>query len=436
MSLIALNKEWERIETLAGFLIESRKGKEIGKDRLDQLRNLQDSVLEARSNGAWSRVVQQRLDRLEYDVLACAVAPEISPRLAWMYQSLHGRQNELYPTLHFLQELLSLEPDDAPALYAAIDEDGRLRRGRLIRRDGQGPFSTIQPAPGVIERLIERPYRLSAPPGTTPVTTRADWDDLVLPAGQIEMLREFLAYLTCHDTVVGEWGGNPCGGPIALFSGPSGTGKTYAASVLANALGWPLFRVDLGRLVSKYIGETEKNLNALFDCAHDAQMILQFDEADSLFSKRGEVKEARDRYANLEVSHLLARIELHRGPCILTTNLRDQLDPAFARRFQVVIDFPKPDRIARKSLWQQQLPPRAPVDASVDLDLVAAAAALTGGNIRNAALHAAVLAARAGASINLHHIAKSVWRELAKEGRPVNVSEIGALGHFLERKRS
>ncbi len=436
MSLAALNKEWERIETLAGFVVDSRKGADIGEDRLDQLRSLQESVLQARSDGVWSGLVGQELDRLEYDVLACAIAPEISPRLAWMYQSLHGRPNEPYPTLHFLQELLSLEPDDTPALYAAVDEDGRLRRGRLIRLDGYGPFSTIQPAAGVTNRLLERPVRQTPPPGTTPVTTRADWDSLVLPAGQIEMLREFLAYVTCHDIVVGEWGGNPCGGPIALFSGASGTGKTYAASVLASALGWPLFRVDLGRLVSKYIGETEKNLNALFDHAHDAPMILQFDEADSLFSKRGEVKEARDRYANLEVSHLLARIETHRGPCVLTTNLRDQLDQAFARRFQVVIDFPKPDRAARKALWRRLLPPRAPLDTSVDLDLVADAAALTGGNIRNAALHASVLAARAGVPISLHHIARSIWRELAKEGRPVNISEIGALGHFLERKRA
>lgn len=436
MSLAALDKEWERIETLAGFLIESRKGTEIEGDRLEQLRDLQESVLEARRCGAWSGIVQPELDRLEYDVLACAIAPEISPRLAWMYQSLHGRSNEFYPTLHFLQELLSLEPGDTPALYAAVDEEGRLRRDRLIRLDGSGPLSTVQPAPGVTERLIDRPFRVPAPPGTTPVLMRATWKDLVLPEGQIEMLREFLAYLTCRHTVVEEWGGNPCGGPIALFSGASGTGKTYAASVLAGALGWPLFRVDLGRLVSKYVGETEKNLNALFDAAHDMDMILQFDEADSLFSKRGQVKEARDRYANLEVSHLLARIEVHRGPCILTTNLRDQLDPAFARRFQVVIDFPKPDGNARRVLWERQLPARAPLDPSVDLDLIAHATALTGGNIRNAALHAAVLAAHAGTPITLHHITKSIWRELAKEGRPVNLSEIGALSPFLAGSRS
>jgi SpoVK/Ycf46/Vps4 family AAA+-type ATPase len=166
-------------------------------------------------------------------------------------------------------------------------------------------------------------------------------------------------------------------------------------------------------------------------------MILQFDEADSLFSKRGEVREARDRYANMEVSHLLARIEAHTGPCILTTNLRDQMDPAFARRFHVVIDFPRPDRAARRLLWQRLLPPRAPLGPCVDLDLVAEAADISGGGIRNAATHAAVLAASdGGKALEISHIARAVWSELGKEGRPVAAGEIGLLAAHLDRRRS
>ena len=155
--------------------------------------------------------------------------------------------------------------------------------------------------------------------------------------------------------MVGLWHGQSVGGPVALFTGPSGTGKTFAAAVLAGALGWPLYRVDLGRLVSKYVGETEENLNRLFDAAHGQPMVLQFDEADALFAKRGEVKEARDRYANMEVSHLLTRIEAHDGPCILTTNLRKQLDSAFTRRFQLVVEFPRLDAAARSELWRRQI---------------------------------------------------------------------------------
>jgi SpoVK/Ycf46/Vps4 family AAA+-type ATPase len=160
-------------------------------------------------------------------------------------------------------------------------------------------------------------------------------------------------------------------------------------------------------------------------------MVLQFDEADALFAKRGEVKEARDRYANMEVSHLLSRIENHRGPCILTTNMRSQMDAAFTRRFQVIVDFPRPDTPSRASLWRLLLPPRAPLAARVDCDELARAVTLTGAGIRNAALHAAFLAAERGHAIDLPDIALAVWRELGKEGRELNLSELGALARHL-----
>jgi SpoVK/Ycf46/Vps4 family AAA+-type ATPase len=245
------------------------------------------------------------------------------------------------------------------------------------------------------------------------------------------MLREFLLWITHKQRVVGEWGGKDCGGPVALFSGPSGTGKTFAAAVITAELGWPLYRVDLGRLVSKYIGETEKNLNRLFGAAHGQPMILQFDEADSLFSKRGEVREARDRYANMEVSHLLARIESHQGPVILTTNLRNHLDPAFARRFQVVVDFPRPDEAARGQLWEKLLPPKAPRHEDLDCAFLGKAVNLTGGNIRNAALMGAYLAAEQNAAISLGHITLAVWRELGKDGRELARADLGALAPHL-----
>jgi SpoVK/Ycf46/Vps4 family AAA+-type ATPase len=247
------------------------------------------------------------------------------------------------------------------------------------------------------------------------------------------MLREFVWWIHHRPVVVGEWGGGSCGGPVALFAGPSGTGKTFAAAVIAGELGWPLYRVDLGRLVSKYIGETEKNLNRLFDAAHGRPMVLQFDEADALFSKRGEVKEARDRYANMEVSHLLARIEAHDGPCILTSNLRRNLDAAFARRFQVVVDFLRPDATARSRLWSRLLPPRAPRAPGVDPEFLGAAVNLTGGGIRNAALHSAYLAAGTGTPISLAHVALAVWRELGKDGRDLALTDLGPLAPHLPR---
>ena len=278
---------------------------------------------------------------------------------------------------------------------------------------------------------MDWPQAEIAPPGAIRVRQRASWEELVLPAEREIMLREFLLWLKHRDTVVHQWGGKTVGGPVALFSGPSGTGKTFAATVLATELGWPLYRVDLARLVSKYIGETEKNMGRLFDAVHGRPMVLQFDEVDALMSKRGEIKEARDRYANMEVSYLLTRIEDHEGPCILTTNLRTQIDKAFSRRFQIVVEFPRPDEAARMRLWSLMVPPRAPRHADVDFDLLARAVNLTGGNIKNAALHAAYLAADDNRCISMAHIATAVFRELAKDRPQLSQNDLGPLAEYL-----
>jgi SpoVK/Ycf46/Vps4 family AAA+-type ATPase len=244
------------------------------------------------------------------------------------------------------------------------------------------------------------------------------------------MLREYLLWLRHRQTVVSSWGGRATGGPIALFAGPSGTGKTLAASVIASELGWPLYRVDLARLVSKYVGETEKNIGRLLDGASGKPLVLQFDEVDALMSRRGEVKDPRDRYANMEVSYLLTRLEEHDGPCVLTTNLRAQIDKAFFRRFQMVVEFPRPDAPARARLWDIMLPPRGPRAPNVDLQLLSSVN-MTGGSIRNAALHAAYLAAEDAAPIDLGHIAIGVFREFAKERPRVMRADLGSLARHL-----
>ncbi len=430
-----LSLEWERIGLLGQILAESRQGRDISDETVEHLRRLQQQVenLRNRQQG-WQAVVPMALSTIEFDVLACVLAPEAEPRLGWLFQSLQPGSATPYPTPALLQEILAMAPEDSPLLYNALTETGTLRRNGLIEVDGGDPFQPVRPRPGVSARLLGRPLIAGDLPGALPVRQAVGWKDLVLPADRVAMLREFLLWITHKTKVVGEWGGGDCGGPIGLFSGPSGTGKTFAAGVLATELGWPLYRVDLGRLVSKYIGETEKNLNRLFDAAHGQPMILQFDEADSLFSKRGEVREARDRYANMEVSHLLARIESHHGPVILTTNLRKHLDPAFARRFQVVVDFPRPDGEARARLWQLLLPPRAPREPQVDPVFLGAAVNLTGGSIRNAALHAAYLAAGCNTPLNLAHVALAVWREIGKDGRELSPTDLGALAAHLPRE--
>lgn len=427
--------EWERIELLGHLLAESRQGRTATAGLLERLQKLQWQVAKNRSEKqGLCEMLNVPLEPLELDVLACCLAPEAEPRLGWLFQTLQPGAPQPYPSPALLQELLVIGSEESSDLYAVLAESASLRKFGLIDLDETDPFHPVRPVPGLTARLLGRPPVNASLPGATLVQTKVGWDDLVLPADRMIMLREFLLWITHKQRVVEEWGGQDCGGPVALFSGPSGTGKTFAAAVLATELGWPLYRVDLGRLVSKYIGETEKNLNRLFDAAHGQSMILQFDEADSLFSKRGEVKEARDRYANMEVSHLLARIESHQGPVILTTNLRKQIDPAFARRFQVVVEFPRPDEAARQQLWEKLLPPKAPRQKELNCALLGKAVNLTGGNIRNAALMSAYLAAGQNEMINLQHVTLAVWRELGKDGRELTRADLGTLAPYLKEE--
>jgi ATPase family associated with various cellular activities (AAA) len=432
LSADRLASEWERVELLGHLLAASRQGRQAPSGLLERLRKLQRQVEKDRREGkGLCGAVPSPLNFLELDVLACVMAPEAEPRLAWLFQTLQPGASQPYPSAALLQELLDISPEASSDLYAALGESSALRKFGLVDVEGADPFQPVRPASGLTARLLGRPVVNGSLPGATLVQITASWDDLVLPPDRLTMLREFLLWITHKQRVVEEWGGQDCGGPVALFSGPSGTGKTFAAAVITAELGWPLYRVDLGRLVSKYIGETEKNLNRLFSAAHGQSMVLQFDEADSLFSKRGEVKEARDRYANMEVSHLLARIESHQGPVILTTNLRNHLDPAFARRFQVVIDFPRPDETARGQLWEKLLPPKAPRQKDLNCAFLGKAVNLTGGNIRNAALMGAYLAAEQNTAISLGHISLAVWRELGKDGRELTREDLGTLVPYL-----
>jgi hypothetical protein len=249
----------------------------------------------------------------------------------------------------------------------------------------------------------------------------ATWDDLILSADRRRQLEEAVDRLAQQATVLDDWGflaGRTGGrGVRMLFSGPPGTGKTLSAEVMASALGADLLVVDLSRVVSKWIGETEKNLSAVFDSAERAQAVLFFDEADALFGRRTEVSDAHDRYANLETAYLLQRLERFDGLAVLATNLRQNLDPAFLRRLEFAIDFDEPDRDSRHALWRGHIPDGAPLDRDVNLQELAALYPVVGGFIRNAAVAAAFLAAADGLPIGRQHLVRAVRREYAKAGR-------------------
>jgi hypothetical protein len=267
------------------------------------------------------------------------------------------------------------------------------------------------------------------------VPTVHEWTDIVLAPDHERQLREIASAVRLRERVLERWGFGEkvCTSPglSALFFGPSGTGKTLAASILARDLGMELYRVDLSRVVSKYIGETEKNLDALFAEARRAHGILLFDEADALFGKRSEVRDAHDRYANIEVAFLLQRMESFEGVTILATNLRGNLDRAFLRRLHFAVEFGPPTEALRLQIWRRVWPPDAPLATDVDLAFLAAQFDLPGGHIRNIALRAAYLAAAEAVAVGMVHIIAATRREFQKLGRLCVDADFGAYGHLL-----
>jgi len=255
----------------------------------------------------------------------------------------------------------------------------------------------------------------------------ATWDDLVLPEPQLQILKEIGVHLRGRSRVYDAWGfaskGSRGLGISALFAGDSGTGKTMAAEVLANDLKLDLYRIDLSQVVSKYIGETEKNLRRVFGAAESGGAILLFDEADALFGKRSEVKDSHDRYANIEISYLLQRMEAYRGLAILTTNMKSAIDRAFLRRIRFIVQFPFPGAVERGEIWRRVFPEKTPTYGLVFEKL--ARLNVAGGNIRNIALYAAFLAADSEESVGMAHILRAARVEYAKMERALAEGEIG-----------
>jgi hypothetical protein len=254
---------------------------------------------------------------------------------------------------------------------------------------------------------------------------KATWDDIVLPASEVLLLRQIADQVGQRTTVYDRWGFrqkmNRGLGINALFAGESGTGKTMAAEVMANDLRLNLYRIDLSAVVSKYIGETEKNLRRLFDAAEDGGAILFFDEADALFGKRSEVKDSHDRYANIEINYLLQRMETYRGLAILATNMKSALDSAFLRRLRFIVTFRFPGAEERKTIWQKAFPKQTPT-RGLDFDRLARLN-LAGGNIQTIVLNATFLAARANSPVTMPHILEAARAEFRKLERPIHEAD-------------
>jgi hypothetical protein len=272
------------------------------------------------------------------------------------------------------------------------------------------------------------------------IVPRYGWEDIVLPEDQVTLLHELVATVRGRPKVLEEWGVGEklasSAGVTVLFAGPPGTGKTMAAEIIASELGLDLYKIDLSTVVSKYIGETEKNLERIFSEARTSNAILFFDEADALFGKRSEVRDSHDRYANIEISYLLQRMEAYDGVTILATNLRANLDEAFTRRLQFAVDFPFPQEEDRLRIWQTLFPPDVPRDPELDFGLLARRFKLAGGNIRNIIVSAAYLAASDGGRVTMGHLLHGTRRELQKMGRLIGEDDFLEMGIESRRQKA
>lgn len=429
-----LAQEWARVQMLCYCLGIIREGKLPDDEMKNGLQDFEHKIATFRNTMACKAFADQHLlSSIDLDIAMFAAAPQFDPQAGWLIHNLQPSINTTAPCGALIAELLFLDTRQIALLRSRLDPGAQLFSAGILQRDTDDFYAPIKPTRAFLNFLQGHGETKMIPDiaGATHIRHEGTLDDLVVSDTCQRVLDEFINFVRYGRRVHEQWGTTVAGGPVALFSGPSGTGKTFAAAVIANELGFPCFRVDLGMLVSKYIGETEKNLSALFDAACGHQAVLLFDEADSLFGKRGEVRDARDRYANMEVSHLLSRMETHHGPCILTTNLRRHLDPAFARRFQLSAEFVRPDAAARLALWKKLLPVTAPVADEVNLARISDSLSLTGAQIRNIIQHAACCAAADNRPISNRHLARAAHVEMLKEGKEVVLSSLGGLKEFI-----
>jgi hypothetical protein len=350
-------------------------------------------------------VVAGRADELtlsEHPVLVVRVPRASARERAEAWRVASGCADVDAVADRFRLSLRQIQEGSAIARAEAATEGGRELDADLLMRGARTASS---------RRVSELATLLSGGPG---------WGDLVLPPRQLAALHSVSSYLRHRERVLDDWGYGsiaPGQGLTALFAGASGTGKTLAARVIAGAAGLDVYRVDLAGMYSKWIGETEKNLDRIFAAAEESNAVLFFDEADVAFGKRSAVNDAGDRYANLETAYLLQRIEDYEGIIVLATNLRSNIDDAFSRRLDLVVEFPSPDVATRRRLWSALLPAQAPIDDAVDLDFLSERFELTGGAIRNCSVCAAFLAADEGVPVGMVQLVRAVALEYAKLGR-------------------
>ena len=395
-----------------------------------------DAIRAARPHSAWlvvplpTTVDEWNATVREATITGCGVVVELdidlpvlararmaqADHLCWALSSPTEQPLECLPDRPW-QELRGVrEPVTEQEWDAAV---GQVHAGHRLTQEQLGLVRrAVHATGGDVEASIRRLASGHLDGLARRITPRRSWPDLVLAPEEKEQLAELVSRYRHRGTVYDRWGFAPLpsAGIVALFAGPSGTGKTLAAEVVAHALGLDLYKIDLSAIVSKWIGETEKNLERIFASAAAGNLVLFFDEADALFGKRSDVSDAHDRYANIEVSYLLQRLEAYDGLVVLATNLQGNIDPAFLRRIHISVEFAVPGTVERRAIWEGAFPATAPL-ADIDFDALAGQFKVTGGAIRNAALAAAFMAAEAGEPVSTLWVVRGLRREFQKLGR-------------------
>ena len=421
-----LRRRQAAAEKLGDLLASPLPGSIAAWDALVRRATLEETAVLIELEGSLAPEACQRIEHATHLSWALASSEELPldglPHVSWQELAVADAQAT---NAEWQAAISSVQVGDQPPEGSAPNQNLTAEQLELVRLSARG-VGGVQDA---VRRLAAGHISALAPR----IRPSRSWEDLVLDPDRTRALREVVARCRHKRTVFDEWGFSPqpSSGVVALFSGPSGTGKTLAAEIIAGELSLDLYKIDLAALVSKWVGETEKNLAQVFSAAEASNVALFFDEADAIFGKRSEVSDAHDRYANIEVAYLLQRLERYEGLVVLASNLASNIDPAFLRRVHVRVDFPMPEEPERKRIWEQSLPSTAP-RGDLDIGRLANLFKLSGGSIRNAALTAGFIAADAGTPITMACVVEAVQRELRKLGRLLTPGDFGPYAHLLD----
>ena len=426
--------EMERMAILLRALHLHRAGETVGSELKQELAAVQQRVEHSRATPFWRGLLPEgfapELETLAFDVIAASLLPVLRPSALHLLVSLGALHDGMTQAL--LHELVMASAAEEEQLDRLLSPVSPLRSTRLVVVEGEGPARRIRPGSPLM-RLLQPDHPFGElPAGVRLVTHHAPPTGAIYSGrirSQIDEVVALSQYQSREDAA-GRRGGP--GGPAVLFTGGPGTGKSLAAREIAQRLGQPLFQLNLASTVSKWVGETEKNMSRVFEQMSGTPGCIVIDEADSILSKRVTVKEGRDQYANLTVSHLLTLIEMHRGLVMLTTNLRQNLDDAYLRRIALIVEFAAPGPELRRSMLLNALAHTGLSPERESLAGLASAIDLTGAEIGNAVRLAAALAHAAGSTITPHHLARAVWREKTKAAMTFSRSDLRGLANYLE----